>query len=191
VGSSRGANDEMLATKGVVPTMELSVRDARPDDAEAIVRILNPIIGARLFTVFDTPFTVDAEREFIINFPTRGIFHVAIRQVDQRLVGFQNLEPFATYTRAFDHVGTLATYVDLEARRQGVARRLFETTFEAARRKGYEKIFTFVRADNSQGLLTYLKQGFRIIGTAHRQAKIDSRYVDEILIEKMLVPGPS
>ena len=169
--------------------MELTIRYARPDDAEAIVGILNSIIEARVFTVFDTPFSLEAERDFIVNFPGRGVFLVAIRRSDQKLVGFQSMEPFASYTHAFDHVGGLGTYVDLQLRRQGVARQLFHATFEAARRKGYEKIFTFVRADNPAALETYLGQGFRVIGTAHRHAKIDGRYVDEVLIEKFLDEG--
>jgi L-amino acid N-acyltransferase YncA len=166
--------------------LDLLIREAQPDDAEEIVSIFNPIIEAGVYTAFDTPFTVDAEREYILNFPQRGIFHVAERRQDRRVVGFQSMEPFATYTHAFDHVGVLGTYVDLAYRREGIAAYLFEFTFEAARRKGYEKIFTFVRADNSPALSTYLKQGFQIVGTARRQAKIKGNYVDEIIIEKFL-----
>ena len=163
----------------------LSIREARPEDAEEIVRILNAIVEARLYTVFDTPFTVQAEREYISSFPERGVFHVAVRPSDGALVGLQSMEPFATYTHAFDHVGVLGTYVDLECRRQGIAKLLFEATFEVARRKGYEKIFTYVRADNSAALQTYLHHGFRIVGTAQRHAKIDDRHIDEIIIEKL------
>ena len=166
--------------------MELSVRDAEPADAEGVVCVLNPIIQARVYTAFDTPFRVEAERDYLLNFPARGIWKVAIRRSDERLVGFQVMEPFATYTGAFDHVGTLGTYVDLELRRQGVARRLFEATFDAATRKGYEKIFTFVRGDNPAALQTYLAQGFVVIGTASKHARIDGRYIDEVLIEKHL-----
>lgn len=167
--------------------MHLEIREARPDDAEAIVRILNPIIEARAYTVFDTPFTAESEREYLLNFPSRGVFLLAVRQVDNQVVGFQSMEPFAGYTRAFDHVGVLGTYVDLECRRQGIAAALFEATFAAAARKGYEKIFTFVRADNPAALQTYLRQGFRTVGTALRQARIGDRYIDEIIIEKQLV----
>lgn len=166
--------------------MDLSIRDARPDDAAAIVGILNSIIATRAYTVFDTPFSVDAERSYIVNLSPRGIWKIAVRSSDEKVVGFQILEPFATYTHAFDHVGTLGTYVDLELRRHGIATRLFAATLKAARGKGYEKIFTFVRADNPAALQTYLRQGFVIVGTARRQAKIDGRYVDEVLIEKAL-----
>lgn len=166
--------------------MRLGIREARPDDAEAIVRILNPIIAAGVYTAFDTPFTSEVEREYIQNFPTRGVFLVAVDQADDRVVGFQSMEPFASYTRAFDHVGVLGTYVDLSRRRQGIASQLFQATFAAAAQKGYEKMFTFVRADNPAALATYLSQGFRPVGTAYRQARIGSQYVDEIIIEKPL-----
>ncbi len=166
--------------------MNLLIREARLEDAEAIIGIFNPIIEAGVYTVFETAFTVEAEREFIANFPARGIFHVAVRRDDQKIVGFQNLEPFATYTRAFDHVGVIGTYVDLSLRRQGIAASLFAATFEAARRKGYEKLFTFVRRDNPTALAVYQSQGFQIVGTARRQLKLKGKYVDEIIIERFL-----
>ncbi len=167
--------------------MDVTIRDVVPSDAERIVGILNPIIAARVYSAFDTPFSPEAERDYITRFPSRGVWKVALHCSDGRIVGFQNLEPFGPYTRAFDHVGTLGTYVDLEQRRQGVAKALFAATFEAACAKGYEKIFTFVRADNPAALATYKAHGFGVVGTARRHAKIDGRYIDEILIERLLV----
>lgn len=161
------------------------MRAACPDDAEAIVSILNPIIESGAFTAFDTPFTVEAEREYLAAFPARGVFHVALRASDGQIVGFQSMEPFASYTRAFDHVGVMGTYVALASRRQGVATMLFEATLAAAREKGYEKIFTYVRADNDAALRLYQRHGFSIVGTARRHARIGGRYIDEIVIEKI------
>lgn len=166
--------------------MEPRVREARPDDAAEVVRILNPIIEAGAFTVLDTPFSVEAERRFIESFPARGIFHVAEDRAAGSLLGFQDVSPFADYTRAFDHVGVIGTFVDLSLRRQGIARRLFLATFEAARLKGYEKFFTFIRADNEAALATYRRHGFEVIGTARRQARMKNGYVDEILVEVFL-----
>lgn len=166
--------------------MDLLIREVQLNDAEAIARILNQIIEAGAYTVFDTPLTVEAEREYIANFPQRGVFYVAEARQDQRVIGFQSMEPFATYTRAFDHVAVPGTYVDLAYRGQGVGTRLSGVTFEAARRKGYEKMFTYVRADNLESLAFYLKLGFRIVGTAQMQARFGQKYVDEVIIEKFL-----
>jgi len=165
----------------------IAIRRATPDDAEAIARILNAIIETRVYTALDTPFSVEQERAFIERFPSRGVFHVAVEPPDDRVVGFQNVEPFATYTHAFDHVGVIGTYVDLDRRREGIASRLFDRTFSVARVKGYEKLFAFVREDNPAALATYLRQGFVVIGTARRHARIDGRYVDEVMIERALV----
>jgi len=168
--------------------MELLIRDVEPDDAEGLVRVLNPIVAARTYTTIDAQVSVEAERAFVLRLPPRSIWKVAVRPSDNRLVGCQILEPVATYTHAFDHVGTLGTFVDLDLRRRGIGRHLFAATFEAARQQGYEKLFTFVRADNPAALGAYLAQGFLVIGTAHRHARIDGRYIDEILIEKPLGP---
>jgi ribosomal protein S18 acetylase RimI-like enzyme len=63
---------------------------------------------------------------------------------------------------------------------------LFNTTFELARSKGYEKLFAYVRDDNKDALSIYLKQGFEVIGIAKKYAKIRGKYIDEVLIEKLL-----
>jgi L-amino acid N-acyltransferase YncA len=164
----------------------IEIREVTIEDAEGIAAILNPIIAARCYTALDTPVTVEQERDFIRNFPSRGIFLVAVDTRSLRIAGLQDVSPFADFTHAFDHVGVIGTYVDLELRRQGIATRLFAATFEAARRKGYEKFFTYVRADNEAALQAYLRQGFRIVGKAERQAKIDGAYIDEVIIEKLL-----
>ena len=164
--------------------VDIAIRDAVPTDAAAIAGILNPIITAGVYTALDTPFAIEEERAFIERFPRRGILHVAV--ANDRVVGFQTVEPFASYTRAFDHVGVIGTFVDLALRRYGIASRLFAATFAAAPAKGYEKLFAFVRADNPAALQTYLRHGFVVIGMARRHAKIGGRYVDEVMIEAMI-----
>lgn len=166
--------------------MRLHIRTAGPDDAESIVGILNPIIEAGVYTAFDTKLTAQQERAYIEEFPARGVFHVAVRAVDLCIVGFQSMEPFADFTHGFDHVGVLGSYVELSHRRLGIATQLFEATFAAARDKGFEKIFTYVRADNPAALQAYEKQGFTLVGTARRQLKTGSDYIDSIIIERFL-----
>ena len=166
--------------------MDVEVRPVAPADAAGVVAVFNPIIEAGSYTVFDAPFTVDAERAYIEALPERAIFLVAERIADRALVGFQSMEPFATYTQAFAHVGVIGTYVDLNCRRQGIAGRLFQATFVEARARAYEKLLTYIRADNPAALSTYLRQGFQVVGTARRQAKVQGRYVDEIIVERFL-----
>ncbi len=170
------------------PPPDVIIRPAVPGDAAGVVAVLNPIIESGRHTAFTRPFTVEAERAFIRAFPARGVFHVAVDPADGTIAGFQTLAPFSTDSPAFDHVGTMGTYVALDRHRQGIGGRLFAATFRAAVLLGFTKIFTYVRADNAAGLKAYLGQGFRVVGTAEKQALIAGRYVDEIIIEKLLVP---
>jgi len=164
--------------------MHVEVRTATGADAEAIVNILNPIIEAAVYSAFDTPFSIDAERRYLESLPARGFVHVAVAA--RGIVGFQGMEPFATYTHAYDHVGVIGTYVDLSCRRQGIGSALFEATFEAARRKQYEKLFTYILAHNDAALRAYTRHGFSVVGSARRHAKIKNAYVDAFVVERLL-----
>ena len=70
----------------------------------------NTIIEAGLYTVLDRPPTVDQQREFIANFPKRGVFLVAERADDHSIVDLHDVEPFSS-TRYWlrDSCGSRAT----------------------------------------------------------------------------------
>ena len=166
----------------------LTVRDVQPDDAEAVVALLNPIIEAGLYTTFVEPFTVSFERAFIESFPARGHFLGAFDDSlkNGRLRGFQVVTPAPGYTPALDHVAEIGTYVSLDYQQRGVAGQLFSATLERAERHGFEKLLAWVRADNVAGLRSYRKCGFAEVGTAKRHAKVGGRYVDVVLLEYLL-----
>ena len=166
--------------------MSFIIREVQVSDAQGVMNILNPIIEEGRFTILDRAFTLEEEIKFIRNFPKRGVFNIAHFEKGSTIAGFQNVEPFATYTRAFDHVGIIGTYVGSQYRRQGVATTLFESTFKLARTKGYTKLFAYVRGDNERALSMYLKQGFIVVGTAKNHAKMQGTYIDEVFIEKFL-----
>ncbi len=165
--------------------MPLRIRAARLEDAAGLVAVLNPIIEDGRYTVLDRPFSAQQERDYLAAFPARGLFLVAERG-DGSLAGFQSMEPFASYTGAFDHVGIMGTFVDLEQRREGVGRLLFDELRPRALRLGYQKIFTTIRSDNEASLGFHRALGFEVVGTARRQARIRGRYVDEVIVECFL-----
>ena len=166
--------------------MDLTIRSARPDDAAGIVAVLNPIIEDGRFTVLDKPLTEEEERRYVEEYPERGVLLVAVSSEDGRIVGIQSIEPFATYTSAFDHVGVIGTFVDLPLRHQGIGTALSARIFAAARSKGFEKILTYVRQDNPASIAFLRGMGFRDVGVARRQARLRGRYIDELFLEVFL-----
>ena len=166
--------------------IDLTVREATVADATGIVDVFNPIFESGLYTSILTPFSVEEEEEYIRNLSERAMLHIAVLPTEGRVVGFQGLQPFPAHTSAWAHIGIIGTFVDEAFRRQGVSRHLFAATLQAAPARGYEKLLTYVRADNPAALSAYAAQGFTVVGVSARHTKLADRYVDEIIIEKLL-----
>ncbi|MGZ4199834.1 MAG: N-acetyltransferase family protein [Thermoleophilia bacterium] len=164
----------------------LLIRPVVVDDAEGVARVLNEAIVDGRYSLLDTPFSIAAEREYIAAFPARGVFNVAALD-GREIVAAQSLEPFSQYTtHEHDHVLTMGTWVSEPFRRRGIARRLAEVSFANGRERGFEKVFTDIRADNLPSLAFHLALGFAVVGTARRQARLGERYVDVVFVERFL-----
>jgi len=166
--------------------MDIAVRSVCEADATSIVDLLNPIIEAGSFTIMDQPLSVAEQEEFIRTLPERGAFNVAVARNGDAVLGIQDIVPIFPRIRAFRHVCEIATFVSLQARRQGIGSALFRTTIESARKLGFMKIVATIRADNPDALAFYEAQGFRVIGLARSHALVRGQFVDEILVEMLL-----
>lgn len=178
-----GAPAQSLSSMGVA--MGFTVRTVVESDAEAIVSLLNPIIDEGTHTIMVEPITVDDQVDFIIRFPDRGVYHLAISD-DGKVLGIQDVQPIASDTTALNHVGQISTFVSLDDQRSGVGRAMSRATFRAAKAKGFLKLCASIRVDNRTAISFYQSQGFQIIGTARRHALIDGKYLDEVLAERFL-----
>ena len=166
--------------------MEFSIRRVREEDARSIIEMLNPIVEAAQYTIMDGPFSVDDQIGFIRSFPKRGVYHVALSNDSEKVLGIQDVQPLSDATKALRHVGEISTFVALGSHREGVGTSLSRATFQAAKEQGFLKLMATIRADNPQAVAFYLSQGFSIIGTAHKHAFVQGHYINEILTEKFL-----
>lgn len=164
--------------------MDLALRQARPQDAAAMVELLAPIIAHGGLTAMEGPLTVEDQRAFIASFPARGVFTVALD--GGRLVGMQDVLPLAPDLPALAHVGQISTFVSMAHHGQGVGRRLCHETFALARARGFAKLQATIRADNPRAVAFYMGQGFRLVGTMARHARINGVWIDEVLAERLL-----
>ena len=164
--------------------MQITIRRAIPDDAEAISAIWEVVCAERVYTAVNHPFTPQQERNYIASLSHReGIF---LAEVEGDVIGFMSLDLWATYTDSFDHVGVMGTIILPPWRRKGIGRRLAEQTFDFARANGYEKIVIYVRAGNTGAQAFYRGLGFVPKGVLERQVKMDGRYEDEVFMERFL-----
>jgi GNAT superfamily N-acetyltransferase len=181
------------------------IRPVRRDveDAAGVAAVLNSIITEGRHTALTGHFAPEEELAFLQSLGPRSQLFVAeqlpgrrravpgsrpespeeLHEVGGRILGFQVIEPFVTYTATMDHVCQLATYVCASYRGRGIGQRLAETTLAFARANGYEKSLVFVLAGNKGGLTYYRSLGFQDRGVLTRQTKIDGEYHDEVFME--------
>jgi ribosomal protein S18 acetylase RimI-like enzyme len=164
--------------------MNVTVRRATPQDAQAISAIWEVVCAERTYTAVSRPFTPEQERDYIMSLTDReGIF---VAEENGHIVGFQALDLWARYTGSFDHVGVVGTFLLPASRRKGIGRLLAEHTLHFARAHGYEKIVIYVRASNPGAQAFYRSLGFVPKGVLERQVKLDGQYDDEVFMEMFL-----
>ncbi|MGE5138725.1 MAG: N-acetyltransferase family protein [Rudaea sp.] len=166
--------------------MEHLVRPVREQDAPAIAALLNEIIAAGAFTIMDGPITADDQLAYIRGFPERGTFYVALLPDDRTVLGIQSVEPISPSANALKHVGDISTFVALDSRGSGIGTSLSRVTFREARAKGFLKLMATIRSDNPNAVSFYSSQGFTPIGVAHKHAYVQGRYIDEVMMERLL-----
>jgi len=164
--------------------MQVVIRRATPDDAEALSAVWEVVCTERAYTAVNRPFTPQQERDYIASLSNRESIFLA--EADDRIVGFQLLDLWAKYTDSFDHVGVMGTIILPEWRGKGIGRRLAEHTFDFARANGYEKIVIYVRAGNIGAQAFYRSLGFVPKGMLARQVKMDGQYEDDVFMELFL-----
>ena len=160
------------------------VRPVRRDDirdAAGVADVLNSIILEGRYTALTGHWTPEAERAFLEGLRPRS--EVFVAEANERIVGFQVIEPFVSYTSTMEHVAHMGTYVHAGLRRRGIGHSLAQATLAFARQQGYEKVVIYVMADNELGLAYYHSLGFEERGVLQRQTKIDGVYHDEVFME--------
>jgi len=163
---------------------DLIVRDATPDDAEAIARIYNQGIEDGVATLETTLRTVDERRSWLA---ARSARHPVLVATDAsgNVQGWASLNQFNPRP-AYDHVADFSVYVDRATRGAGVGSQLLGSLEERARRIGYHKLVLAAFPTNTAGMRLYDRHGFSVVGIYHEQGLLDGAWVDVILMEKIL-----
>jgi len=71
-------------------------------------------------------------------------------------------------------------------RGKGVGRLLLIRLIELGREHGYHKLVLSAFPTNAAGMALYTKLGFRTVGIYEEQGQLDGRWVDTIIMEKLL-----
>jgi len=164
-------------------TAALTLRPARTGDAEAICLIYNQGIEDRVATL-ETDLRTPRERSGWL--AARGPRHpVIVAEAGGYLLGWGSLNVFNARP-AYRHVADFSVYVERAWRGKGVGHRLLERLIELAREIGYHKMVLSTFPTNAGGVRLYERLGFSRVGIYHEQGMLDGRWVDTLIMEKLL-----
>ena len=152
-------------------------------DAAAICEIYNQGIEDRLATLETEQRTPEERRQWI---KSRGARHpVIVAEDGGRILAWGSLNPFNP-RETYRHVADFSIYVERGQRSRGVGRIVLTRLIELAREHGYHKMVLSAFPFNAAGMALYEQLGFRTVGIYKEQGLLDGRWVDTIVMEKLL-----
>ena len=170
-----------MAVTGVAAV--LTTRRATAEDVPEITRIYNQGIEDRVATLETELRTVDERAQWLA---ARGPRHpVLVSEHDGEIVAWASLNSFNARP-AYAHVADLSIYVERAWRGRGVGRQLLAAVIDAARGLAYHKIVLAAFPTNAAGMALYQAVGFRTVGVYREQGMLDGRWVDVVVMERLL-----
>jgi L-amino acid N-acyltransferase YncA len=164
--------------------MTVTIRTATAGDADAICTVHNQGIVDRVATLDTSTRTPDDVRTWLTQ---RGPRHpVIVAEIEGGVVaGWGSLNPFNPRA-AYDFVADFSVYVERQKRGQGIGRRLLDRLVELARAAEYHKMVLSALASNDAGVGLYASAGFSRVGVYREQGQLDGKWVDVVVMEKLL-----
>jgi len=186
------------------------VRLAAPADAEAICRIYNQGIEDRVATLETELRTPEERRQWlsarsprhpviVAEFVVAGTVSPALTEgglrearpgsvsADNRsgAIAWASLNVFNA-REAYRHVADISVYVEREWRGKGAGRVLLEKLDDLGRQHGFHKLVLSAFPFNTGGMALYERLGYRTVGIYREQGRLDGKWVDTIVMEKLL-----
>jgi L-amino acid N-acyltransferase YncA len=163
--------------------MTVKVRPATTADTSAIRTIHNQGIVDRSATL-DT--TLGSEEDSHTWLTERGPRHpVLVAEHEDQVVGWASLNRYNARA-AYDHVADFSVYIERGWRGKGIGRQLLDRLIEQARAIGFHKMVLAAMAYNDAGIALYTRAGFTRVGVFHEQGQLDGKWVDVVIMEKLL-----
>lgn len=159
------------------------VRLAKASDAEAVAEIYNQGISERTSTFETAPRTTPDMRGRIEEAPDR--FPVIVAEHAGAVVGWASIGSYRERA-CYAGIGEFSVYIHRDARGRGVGRALLDRLIEEARSRGYWKLLSRVFPANAASLGLCRALGFREVGTYEKHGRLDGRWLDVVIVERLI-----
>jgi phosphinothricin acetyltransferase len=149
-------------------------------DTPAIAAIYNQGIEDRVATFETEPRTVEQVEAWF-----GGRHPVVVAEAEAQVVAFASTSTYRA-RRCYDGVAEFSIYVERTWRGRGAGRAVLERLTVEAEKAGLWKLVSRVFPENAQSLALLARLGFRQVGTYRNHARLDGRWRDVVIVERLI-----
>lgn len=172
----------------------IETRCVTPEDADRLLEIYSYYVkNTAISFEYEVP-SIEEFRERIVNITKKYPYICAI--VDGTIIGYAYAGVFHA-RKAYEHSVELSIYVELEKRRGGCGRILYNVLEEMLKKQGIKNLYACIavppkKADeylNFDSVKFHKKMGFKLAGHFHACGKKFDRWYDMVYMEKIISAG--
>lgn len=168
----------------------MQVRRATVEDAEAIRAIYNAEVTGSTVTFDLVPRTAEEQVAWLVDRSGAYAVLVAEDEATGEILGFASLSPFrdrpAYATTVEDSV-----YVSRQSRGAGVGRALLGALVTTAMAHGFHTVIARIVGDHDASIALHRGVGFDVVGTEREVGRKMGRWLDVLVMQRLLTEGDS
>jgi phosphinothricin acetyltransferase len=161
----------------------IHIRNATLDDSAAIAEIYNQGIEDRVATFETARRSADDQRAWLR--AILGRYPGVVAQIDGEIIGWAAAGPYRD-RECYRGIGEFSMYVRRDWRGRGVGDLLVAALISEAERLGLWKLLSRIFPFNEASRGLCRKHGFREVGVYEKHARLDGRWLDVVIVERLI-----
>ena len=159
--------------------MTLIARAASPADAPMLAQIYNEGIEDRVGTFETRPRTADDVRQWFDGHP------IVVVEGDGEVIAFASTSSYRS-RECYAGIAEFSVYVARGHRGKGAGRVAMQALIEAAAAAGIWKLVSRIFVENTASRSLMASTGFREVGVYESHAKLDGKWKDVVIVERLI-----
>jgi L-amino acid N-acyltransferase YncA len=167
----------------VLTSQAVTVRDATEADAAVIAEIYNQGIEDRIAT-FETEWRSAEDRLAWLR-SVSGRYPVIVAEAVGAVVGWAGAGPYRS-RECYRGIGEFSVYVHRDYRGRHVGDVLLPALIAKSERYGLWKLLSRIFLFNEASRALCRKHGFREVGVYEKHGQLDGRWLDVVIVERLI-----